>query len=111
MHYIAYKKGSGRSIETGRGHICHGCGRKSPPKKTEIPPPRWEIREDRYYNKVGVGNGRVMNAYCPSCVSAGCTARTVAATTKKFRDSMKALRKAYDLARLKLGGIKAQLES
>ncbi len=84
MIYVAYQKGTNRAVETGRGHICHGCGKKSPPKKTEIPPPRWLTKEETYYNKVGVSHGRVINSYCPSCVGAGCNARTVAATTKKF---------------------------
>jgi hypothetical protein len=65
---------------------CHGCGTLSRKSKTAKFPPRWMKRTEGLYSE-RTGNprrGYVENYYCPVCVSWGCTAKTVAATTKKL---------------------------
>src|SRR4051812_20551297 len=72
----------------GVAYLCHGCGLRSPVRKVEKLPPRWEQRTELHFNNVGEcrrGAGFVVNYYCPACVSCGVTARTVAGTSGKFR--------------------------
>lgn len=71
----------------GRIYCCHGCGEQSKVRKRCDLPPRWVGIDELYYNRKGMHpsrSGWVVNYYCSSCHSAGVTARTVAATTKKF---------------------------
>ncbi len=68
-------------------HICHGCGCDSPVRKQQRLPKRWVQRTELAYGPTGLrrkGTGWAVNYYCPTCNSNGCTAYTVAATTRKL---------------------------
>lgn len=65
---------------------CHGCGRNSRKSKTRKLPETWAKRTESNYG-LTTGqrkNGYVENYYCPVCKDNGCTAYTVAATTRKL---------------------------
>lgn len=76
----------------GYSFCCHGCGVVSKMRRQNKLPPRWVERDELHYNEKGRhyrGSGFVVNFYCYGCHMDGVTARTVAATTKKFYRSKK----------------------
>lgn len=67
--------------------VCHGCGEQSPIRKRHKLPPRWTEKTELAYGNTGQrrkGMGWAVNFYCGVCTAHGCSAHTVAATTRKF---------------------------
>lgn len=85
MFFEVYDKQSKKRI--GTAYVCHGCGDKSPVRKRATLPPRWVEKTELVYGPTGQrrrGMGFVVNVYCGVCHSQGCSAHTVAATTRKL---------------------------